>query len=78
MYTRLGNINKFHAGNIMILIDLFNKMILPICLYNCELWGASFFISKSSPSDFLSEKQCKNRIDKVQGSFLRYILGVHS
>ena len=78
MYTRLGKINKFHAGNIMILIDLFNKMILPICLYNCELWGASFFSSKSSPSDFLSEKQCKNRIDKVQGSFLRYILGVHS
>ena len=78
MYTRLGNINKFHAGNIKILIDLFNKMILPICTYNCEVWGALFFSSKSSPSDFLSEKQCKNPIDKLQGSFLKYILGVHS
>ena len=30
MYTVLGNVNKFYAENIKILIDLFNKMILPI------------------------------------------------
>ena len=53
MYTLLGNVNKFYAGNIKILIDLFNKMILP-CTCNCEVWGASFFSSKSSLSDFLS------------------------
>ena len=56
MHTFLGNVNKFYAGNIKILIDLFNKMVLPICTYNCENWGASFYSSKSSPSDFLSEK----------------------
>ena len=78
MYTLLRNVNKFYAGNIKILIDLFDKMILPICTYNCEVWGASFFSSKSSPSNFLSEKQCKNPIDKLQGSFLKHILGVHS
>ena len=78
MYTLLGNVNKFYAGNIKILIDLFDKMILPICTYNCEVWGASFFSSKSLPSNFLSEKQCKNPIDKLQGSFLKHILGVHS
>ena len=78
MYTLLGNVNKFYAGNIKILIDLFDKMILPICTYNCEVWGASFFSFKSLPSDFLSEKQCKNPIDKLQGSFLKHILGVHS
>ena len=78
MYTLLGNVNKFYPGNIKILIDLFDKLILPICTYNCEVWGASFFGSKFSPSDFLSEKQCKSPIDKVQGSFLKHILGVHS
>ena len=78
MYTLLGNVNKFYAENIKILIDLFNKMILPICTYNCEVWGASFFSSKSLPSGFLPEKQCKNPIDKLQGSFLNHILGVHS
>ena len=61
-----------------ILIDLFDKIILPICTYNCEVWGASFFSSKSSPSNFFSEKQCKNPTDKLQGPFLKHILGVHS
>ena len=60
------------------MIDLFDKIILPICAYNCEVWGASFFSSKPLPSDFLSEKQCKNSIDKLQGSFLKHVLGVHS
>ena len=78
MYTLLGNVNKFHAGNIKILIDLFNKMILPISTYNSEVWGASIFSFKSLLSDFLSEKQCKNPIDKLQGSFLKHILGLHS
>ena len=40
--------------------------------------GSFFLSSKSLPSDFLSEKQCKNPIDKLQGSFLKHILGVHS
>ena len=78
MYTLLGNVNKFYAVNIKLLTDSFDKMILPICTYNCEVSGVSFFSSKSSPSDFLSEKQCENPIDKLQGSFLKHILSVHS
>ena len=69
--TLLGNANKFYAGNIKILIDLFDKMILPIT-YNCEAQGASFFSPKSSRSNFLPEKQCKNPIDKLQGSYVCY------
>ena len=78
MYSILGNVKTFYAENIKMLIDLFDKMILPMWTYNCEVWGASFFSSKSWPSDFLSEKQCKNRIDQLQGSFLKHTLGVHS
>ena len=78
MYTLLGNVNKFYAVNLKILIDLFDKMILPICTHNCEVWGVSFFNSKSLPSNFLSEKQSKNPIDKLQGSFLKHILGAYS
>ena len=40
--------------------------------------GASFFRFNSLSSNFLSEKQCKNPIDKPQGSFLKHILGVYS
>ena len=62
MYNLLGSTNKFLSGNIRILIGLFDKIILPICTYNCEVWGASLFTMKFSPCDFLSEKQCKNPI----------------
>ena len=43
MYILLGNANKFSSRNVTILLDSFDKMILPICTYNCEVWGASFF-----------------------------------
>ena len=36
IYTLLGNVNKFYAGNIKTLIDLFNKMMVHIYNYNCE------------------------------------------
>ena len=63
MYTLSGNVNKFSSGNVTILLDLFDKMILPICTYNCEVWGASFFPYKFSARDFLAEKQLKNSIE---------------
>ena len=78
MYTLLGNLDKFSSGNVTVLLNLFDKMILPICTYNCEVWGASFFPYKFSARDFLAEKQLKNPIDKLQGSFLKRILGVHT
>ena len=78
MYTVLGIVKKISGGNVTISLDLFDKMILPICTYNCEVWGASFFPYKFSATDFLAEKQLKNPIDKLQGSYLKHILGVHA
>ena len=79
MYNLLGNTNKFLSGNITIRIlfdknriDLFDKIILLICI-----WGASLFTMKFSPCDFLSEKQCKNPIDNLHLKFLKHILGVN-
>ena len=78
MYTLLGNLNKFSSGNVTVILNLFDKMILPICTYNCEVWGVSFFPYKFSTRDFLAEKQLKNPIDKLQGSFLKRTLGVNT
>ena len=61
------NVNKFSSGNVTILLNLFDKMILPICTYNCEVQGASFFPHKFSTRDFLAEKHLKNPIEKLQG-----------
>ena len=42
-------------------------------------YGVCLFFHKNSQPDrdFLAEKQLKNPADKLQGSFLKHILGVH-
>ena len=78
MYTLLGSTNKFASGNWRVLLKLFARMILPICTYNCEVWGSTFFTRKFVPSDFLSERQLKNAVDKVNCVFIKQILRVNS
>ena len=53
-------------------------MILPISTYNCEVWGSTFFTRKFVSSDFLSERQLKNTVDKLHCVFIKQILGVNS
>ena len=42
MYTLLCSTNKFTSGNLRVLLELFDKIIRPICTYNCEVWGSTF------------------------------------
>ena len=78
MYTLLGSTNKFASGNLKVLLKLFDRMILPICIYNCEVWGSTFFTRKCVPSDFLSKRQLKNAVDKLHYVFMKQILGANS
>ena len=77
-YALLGSTNKFASGNLRVLLKIFDRMILPICTYNCEVWGSTFFTRKFVPSDFLSERQLKNAVDKVNCVFIKQILRVNS
>ena len=77
MYTLLGSTNKFASGNLKVLLKLFDKMILPICIYTCEVWGNTFFTRQFVPSDFLSKRQLKNVVDKLHCVFIKQILGVN-
>ena len=78
MYTLLGGTNNFASGNLRMLLKLFDRMILPICTYNCEVWGSTFFTKKFVPSDFLNERQLKNTVDMLHCVFIKQILGVSS
>ena len=37
MYTLLGSANKFASGNLRVLLKRFDRLILPICTYNCDV-----------------------------------------
>ena len=78
MYTLLSHTNKYFGGNTKLLMDLFDKIILPICTCNSEVWGSAFFTKQYSRVRFLPENQQKNPVEKTQISFLKHLLGVSS
>ena len=78
MYTLLSHTNKYLGGNTKLLMDLFDKIILPICTCNSEVWGSAFFTKQYSRLRFLPENQQKNPVEKTQISFLKHLLGVSS
>ena len=78
IYTLLSHTNKYSGGNMKLLVDLFDKIIAPICTYNSEVWGSTFFTKQSSCHSFLSENQQKNPVEKIQISFVKHLLGVNS
>ena len=74
----LRNINKHHACRFDILIDLFDKMILPIALYNSEVCRTNFIPINDNNNDFFYIKFLSKHIVKgLQIKFLKMILGVN-
>ena len=59
MYTLLDNVNKFPSRNVTILLDLSDNVILPICTYNREGLGVSFFPIISQPETFWQKSNLK-------------------
>ena len=78
MYTLLGSTNEYVSGNLRVLLKLFDRMILPVRKYNCEVWGRTFFTRKFVPSDFLGKRQQKNAVDRLHCVVIKQILGVNS
>ena len=56
MFLLLRTVNKYYAGNVKILLELFDKMVVPIALYNSEVWGWMFLPKNEIFIDYLSEK----------------------
>ena len=45
---------------ICILTELFDKIVLPICTYNCEVCGASYFLKISHLLIFYQKNNVKS------------------
>ena len=61
------------------LSKLFSSMILPVLLYNCEIWGP-YLLGKTNSVDVFKSKIFKlsNNVEKIHLKFCKRILGVHS
>ena len=78
MFTLLKTMNKHYAGNVNILLELFDKMVVPIAIYNSEVWGNMLLPKNEKPTNYLYENNITNIVEKLQNRFLKYILGVHT
>jgi hypothetical protein len=77
MFSILHIVNKHMACRIDTLLQLFDKMVLPISLYNCEVWGTNF-LPVNAKNDSLLGKQFlyKHIAETLQNKFLKMILGL--
>ena len=77
MFSLLKDINKHHACKFDILLDLFDKMIVPIALYNSEVWGTNSLPTNTSNSNLFDTKAIfKLPIEGIHHKFLKMVLGV--
>ena len=60
-----------------VLLNLFNRMILPIALYGSEVWGSSLITMQARNQNSIWNKFNKLKVEGVMMCMARYILGVN-
>ena len=81
MFSIIRNINKHNTCNIPILLDIFDKMVLPIALYNnSEVWGTNILPLniKNEICPFNENNISKHLTESLQLKFLKLVLRVPS
>ena len=71
--------SNFKNLPIKLLLKLFSTTIIPILLYNCEIWGP-YLLGKINYFEIFKSKIFKviNEIERFHLKFCKRILGVHS
>ena len=77
MYGLLRKVNTHKTCNPELLLELFDKRILPIASYNSEVWGTICFPVNEKNKDLLDIPSSKNPIEDLQVRICKRILGVN-
>ena len=65
MFSLIRNLYKHRTVNMKIMLELFDKMILPIALYNCEVWGTNFIPQNPNNNLFFPKKTYLNILQSL-------------
>ena len=76
MMALLKNLYKYKSCGIKILLDLFDKMVLPVALYNSEVWGTNCFPVNKNNNNFFDNSALKSPLENLQTTLLKILLGV--
>ena len=80
MFSLIRNINKHRSVDPALLLDLFDRLVVPIALYNSEIWGTSFLPKKrTNVSNILGHTALiKHQMENLHHLFGKMVLGVPS
>ena len=76
MYGLIRKVNKHRSCTPGTMLHLFEKMVLPISLYNSEVWGTMCFPVNPKNNDFFDVSSRKNPVEDVQVKFCKRTLGI--
>ena len=76
LHGLIQKVYKYKSCDPKIMLDLFDKMILPVAMYNSEIWGTMCFPVNENNTDFLGVSPQKNPVEDVQIRFCKRLLGV--
>jgi len=65
MFSLLRNLYKYTNISMNIMLDLFDRMILPISIYNCEVWGCRFIPTNSNNNKLFGKDNLSNLVPEV-------------
>ncbi len=74
-YSLSNTLYSAKITNINVYLKLFDALVQPIMLYNCEIWGSDLLENKN-PSHFLSGQKHMVSCEKLEMKMLKFLLGV--
>jgi len=77
MFSIVRNLYKHRSIDHRVMLDIFDKMVLPIALYGVQIWGVNFLPQNKYNKDFFDRTiLAKHDTENVQYRFLTILLGV--
>ena len=76
MYAITRKIYKYNTCSIKTMVNIFDKMILPIATYNSEIWGTMCFPVNKKNTKFIHIDNRKNPVEDLQVKFCKRLLRV--
>ena len=77
MFSLIRNLYKHRSVDINIMLDLFDKMILPIAQYGCEVWGTNYIPNNSNNNMFFNQSNLSKHItETLHYNYMKMLLGV--
>ena len=77
MYGLLRSVYKHRSCDPKVMLELFDKTILPIALYGSEVWGTMCFPVNVKNENLTDGNPANNPVEKIQVKFCKRILGVN-